>query len=169
MQIQTVLIDSPEMFRRGVVEDVEFRSLTAFDDQRGWLVELFREDEIDSCYQPSMAYVSVTLPGIARGPHEHRQQTDLFAFVGPGDCKLYLWDMRPDSSTYGNRQTVIVGESNMQSVIIPPGIVHAYKNISPQPAWVFNAPNCLYRGEGKSGLVDEIRYEDQDSCLFLFD
>ena len=138
-----------------------FRSLSPYRDQRGWLTELYREDELAAALHPVMAYVSETLPGVARGPHEHVDQTDYFAFLGPGEFRLYLWDARPDSPTRGHRMKVVVGESNRQAVIVPPGVIHAYKNIRSTPGWVFNAPNRLYAGSGKRSPVDEIRYEDQ--------
>lgn len=157
------------MFREGTIGGVLIRPLKRFDDDRGWLIELFRQDELDSALHPSMAYLSQTLPGVARGPHEHRHQTDLFAFVGPGDFKLYLWDIRPDSPTLNIRQTLVVGESNHQSVVVPPGVVHAYKNISPVPGLVFNCPNRLYAGQGRQEPVDEIRHEDLTDSSFRLD
>lgn len=157
------------MYKEGPIDGVEFRSLKQFTDTRGWLIELYREDELDEPSHPVMAYISETLPGIARGPHEHVDQTDYFAFVGPGDFRLYLWDSREKSSTYLHRTTMVVGESNRQSVIIPPGVVHAYKNISKQPGWVFNGPNRLYAGHGKKEPVDEIRHEDKADSAFQLD
>ncbi len=159
----------PTMYREGPIEGVIFRPLGQYNDDRGWLVELFRHDEMDAAVHPVMAYVSETRPGVARGPHEHVDQTDYFAFVGPGDFKLYLWDHREGSSTCGNRQTVVVGQSNRQGVIIPPGVVHAYKNVGSVPGWVFNAPNRLYAGEGRQEPVDEIRHEDQADSPFQLD
>ena len=58
---------------------------------------------------PVMTYVSSTLPGVARGPHEHVDQTDGFAFIGPSDFRLYLWDTRATSPTRGRRMIVTVG------------------------------------------------------------
>jgi dTDP-4-dehydrorhamnose 3,5-epimerase len=107
--------------------------------------------------------------GVARGPHEHVDQSDYFAFIGPGDFKLYLWDSRAHSPTYRRRVSIVVGESNMQGVIIPPGVVHAYKNVSPQPGWVVNLPNRLYKGQGRSEPVDEIRHEDIAGSPFVLD
>ncbi len=156
-------------FRDGPIEGVIFIDLARYDDQRGWLVELFRADELDSANHPRMAYVSETLPGVVRGPHEHVDQSDYFAFVGPGDMQLYLWDSRRDFPTFGNRQKKIVGQSNRQAVIIPPGVVHAYKNIGSQPAWVINLPNRLYAGEGKKEPVDEIRHEDRADQMYAID
>jgi len=156
-------------FREGPIDGVVVRPLKRFEDERGWLVELYREDELDSASCPVMAYVSQTFPGVIRGPHEHREQTDCFAFIGPGQFKLYLWDARPDSPTAGNRQTLLVGVENRALVCVPPGVVHAYRNVSQTPGWVFNAANRLYAGPGKRGPVDEIRHEELPDSPFVLD
>lgn len=153
----------------GPIQGVLYRPLARHQDARGWLVELFRHDELEPGDRPVMAYVSQTEPGVARGPHEHADQSDQFAFFGPGDFTLYLWDNRPGSSTHGNRQRVVVGQSNPQAVVVPPGVVHAYKNAGVVPGLVFNAPNRLYAGEGKREPVDEIRHEDRPDSPFVMD
>lgn len=146
------------------IHDVLITPLARHADSRGWLVELYREDELAEGIHPVMAYISQTLPGIVRGPHEHRDQTDYFAFIGPGDFELVLWDARPDSPTFGNQTRAVYGTSSPCAVSIPPGVVHAYKNVSDVPGWVFNGPNRLYAGRGKQEPVDEIRHElDKDS------
>ncbi len=157
------------VFSDGPIDGVTFRPLAAHADHRGWLVELYREDELPAAEHPTMAYVSETLPGVARGPHEHVDQTDYFAFIGPGEFLLYLWDARRASPTFGRRMRVAVGQSNRQCVVVPPGVVHAYKNVGPTPGWVFNAPNRLYAGPGKRERVDEIRHEDQAESQFRLD
>ncbi|MCA9265050.1 MAG: dTDP-glucose 4,6-dehydratase [Planctomycetales bacterium] len=152
------------------IDGVEMAACQRYTDERGWLTELFRTDEMTDEARPMMAYVSETSPGVARGPHEHVHQTDYFAFIGPGDFRMYLWDSRPGSPTQGNRIVKIVGESNPMTVLIPPGIVHAYQNIGQSPGLVFNAPNRLYAGPGKKEPVDEIRHEDDaDSPFVLID
>ena len=153
-------------YREGPIEGVVLKPLKTFKDHRGWLVELFRNDELAGENHPVMAYVSETLPGVARGPHEHVDQADCFAFVGPGDFRLSLWDARPNSRTYGCMQSVVVGESNRHLAIVPPGVVHAYRTLSAQTGRVFNCPNRLYAGEGKREPVDEIRHEDQKDSPF---
>jgi dTDP-4-dehydrorhamnose 3,5-epimerase len=163
------MADHAIKFVEGRIEGAIFRALTAHEDHRGWLIELFRDDELTAEQRPAMVYVSETLPGIARGPHEHVDQTDYFAFVGPGDFTLYLWDSRPNSPTFGHRMKVAVGESNRQGVIVPPGVVHAYRNTGSTPGWVFNAPNQLYAGAGKKSKVDEIRHEDKVDSVYRLD
>src|SRR5262245_62045853 len=118
-----------EIFREGDIHDVEVRDLRKFNDGRGWLCELFRHDELTSEFFPAMAYTSSTRPGITRGPHEHVDQADLFCFLGPSNFKLRMWDNRADSPTHGNMMTLTAGADVPRSVVIPKGVVHAYKNI----------------------------------------
>ena len=154
------------MFQDGPIEGVVFRSLKHFHDSRGWLCELFRQDEIAPEYLPVMAYISMTLPGVARGPHEHCDQADYFCFIGPSNFKLTMWDNRQGSPTFRHRQAVVVGVDNPQAVIVPVGVVHAYKNVGQEPGIVFNAPNRLYRGRGRADPVDEIRHEADERTIF---
>jgi len=153
-------------FRSGEVEGVVVRELRRFADGRGWLSELFRDDEVAGEFRPAMAYVSTTLPGVRRGPHEHREQADYFCFVGPSSFELRLWDNRPGSATYGNVLTLVAGEANPLSIIIPAGVVHAYRNVGDVPGFVINLPNRLYAGAGRREAVDEIRHEDDPATPF---
>ena len=132
-------------------------------------MEIYREDELASALHPVMAYVSQTQPGVARGPHEHADQTDYFAFLGPGDFELLLWDSRPQSPSHGLHTRTICGQSNPCAVTIPPGVVHAYRNVGGVPGWVFNAPNRLYAGAGKREPVDEIRHECDAGSPYTLD
>jgi dTDP-4-dehydrorhamnose 3,5-epimerase len=143
--------------------------LSIFADQRGWLAEIFRQDELAPEHFPAMAYVSVTKPGVGRGPHAHRDQTDLFCFVGPGDFRVTLWDNRADSLTCGARQDFLLGETLPAILVVPPGVVHGYKNVSDRPGLVCNFANRLYRGRGRSEAVDEIRFEDDAQSPFRLD
>lgn len=157
------------MFREALIEGVVITPLEVRADGRGWLAELFRADELEPEHRPAMAYASQTLPGQSRGPHEHRHQTDCFVFVGPGTFRLYLWDARKDSATYRNHQKLVVGETNRVRVLVPPGVVHAYKNISDVPAMVVNWPNRLYAGPGRREEVDEMRYEAREDSPYVLD
>jgi dTDP-4-dehydrorhamnose 3,5-epimerase len=150
----------------GNIVDVVTCPLTRWNDARGWLVELFRQDELAPEFLPQMSYISLTHPGVTRGPHEHIDQADYFCFFGPGNFRLDLWDNRPTSNTYHYHQTLIAGMDSPLSVLIPAGIVHAYTNISNEPGLVINCPNRLYKGPGRQEAVDEIRHEDDPATIF---
>jgi dTDP-4-dehydrorhamnose 3,5-epimerase len=160
---------SPSAFKRGAIRGVVVRDLKKYVDERGWLAELFRDDELEEEYRPAMAYTSATLPGIQRGPHEHRDQADYFCFIGPSNFKLRMWDNRPDSETYGCVMTVYAGEDAPKSVVVPKGVVHAYRNVGASVGIVVNLPNRLYMGEGHREPVDEIRHEDDPDTIYRVD
>ena len=155
-----------ESFKEGDIKGVVIRKLTIATDSRGWLAELFRNDELEREFFPTMAYISTTNPGITRGPHEHRDQADLFCFIGPSNFKLRMWDNRKDSETFGYVTTVVVGQKNPSSVLVPKGVVHAYQNIGDIEGVVINCPNRLYKGPGRREAVDEIRHEDDADTIY---
>jgi dTDP-4-dehydrorhamnose 3,5-epimerase len=149
------------MFTDGDIEGVVTREFRQYRDDRGWLAETFRTDEVGD-YRPEMSYVSMTLPGVARGPHEHVEQTDYFCFLGR--FTLYLWDNRKESATYLNR--TVIENADKKIVIVPPGVVHAYKNTGDSDGMVLNFPDRLFAGWGKKEKVDEVRYENDPASPF---
>ena len=146
------------------ITGVIIKKLEKFEDDRGWIYEVYREDQDE--VKPVMSYVSYTEQNIVRGPHEHEQQSDFFIFVGYGDFELYMWDNRKDSDTYKNHIKIVVGESNRCSVLIPPGVVHGYKAISHGGSFSINLPDKLYKGEEKKEEIDCVRHEDEKNSLF---
>ena len=165
-------------FESGSIDGVIWKPLSFYRDARGWLCELFRHDDIPKEFHPVMAYVSMTNPGVARGPHEHVEQADYFCFLGPGVFRMYLWDARKDSPTFGFKDVKDVGAENPFALIVPPGVVHAYKNIGGENGIVFNAANALYAGDGRTGwrgpkgtpdYVDEIRHEHIENSPYQLD
>lgn len=145
---------------------VVLNSLGKHNDDRGWLTELYREDELPEGFTPAMGYMSVTKAGVARGPHEHADQTDGFVFMS-GQFRLYLWENRAGS---GDAKIVLeVGEANPVFVTVPPGVVHAYKNVGAEESFVLNFPDRLYAGWGKKDLVDENRHEDDPNTRFTLE
>lgn len=148
------------------IPGVIIRPLNRFTDSRGWLSELFRDDELPAGFKPAMGYLSVTHPGVTRGPHEHVHQTDAFAFVD-GTYELHLWENREGREE--NHGMILTGQETPLLVIVPPGVVHAYRNVGDADAFVLNFPDTLYAGHGKSEPVDEIRHEDEVNSRFRMD
>jgi len=158
-----------DRFKEGEIRGVVVRKLKRFPDERGWLTELFRHDELEKEFFPAMAYISSTIPGVTRGPHEHWDQADLFCFIGPSNFKLRLWDNRKESETFGSVMTMVVGEKEPAAVLIPAGVVHGYQNVGDVDGIVINCPNRLYAGAGRKEKVDEIRHESNGETIFRMD
>lgn len=156
-------------FKKGSIEGVVVTPFRKFIDERGWLAEIFRHDELPAWFRPEMSYVSLTNPGVLRGPHEHVDQADLFCWLGPGDFKVSMWDNRPASATYLNRMELVMGGNQPGSVLVPKGVVHSYRCISHEPGLVVNCPDRLFMGAGKKEAIDEIRHEDDPQSPFVLD
>lgn len=148
-----------------MIHGVVIKKLNKYHDDRGWLSEIFRHDDHD--YMPGMSYVSVTKPGIVRGPHEHVYQWDCFVFLGPGSFDVYLWDRRKESETHEIHIKIRVGEDEPTMIMVPPGVVHGYKCVSEIEGWSINLPNKLFKGIGKKDdNIDEIRWEEMEDSPY---
>lgn len=155
---------------KGQIEGVVIKKLVKYVDERGFLIETYRLDELPENIKPAMSYVSYTEPGVSRGPHEHEKQTDVFSFIGPGNFLIRLWDNRKNSITYRNFMEVFGGQDNPVTVIVPPAVVHGYKNVSKtERGMVLNFPDRLFMGWGKQELVDEIRHETDINSTFTME
>lgn len=171
------------------IPTVQVAELEDFTDDRGSLIEFWRNDELrfqSASYRPAMGYLSWTYNRQIRGPHEHKDQTDLFVFAGPGAFALYLWtyvrsegtgDVHPDvqviipvgdPETYVKEERVRYADLGCRrlAVLVPPGVVHGYKCVTKVPGLLINIPNRLYRGLQKKRDVDEIRWEENPDSPF---
>lgn len=167
---------APEPFNEvgmmGRISGVLWQTVTEFTDDRGHLVELFRKDELQKLPLdggprvdfPPMAYLSVTKPGVVRGPHEHLTQTDIFIFCR-SKFDIFLWDNRPKSETHWVRQRLVTLDDQYYRLVIPPGVVHAYRAVG-KDGLVVNCPDKLFAGWDKSQPVDEIRHETDPASPF---
>ncbi|MBP1924079.1 dTDP-4-dehydrorhamnose 3,5-epimerase [Halorubrum alkaliphilum] len=149
-----------------MIEDVETRDLQVNTDERGHLVEMFREDWDEYDPEPSMSYFSMSYPGVIRAWHRHnRGQID--HFVCPqGRIKVGVYDDRDASSTQGEVNTFVIGEHNQQVVRIPGACWHGFKVIGNEQALLVNFPTNLYDYEDP----DEERLpHDTDKIPFDWD
>ena len=62
-----------------------------------------------------------------------------------------------------------MGEDSPYALIVPAGVVHAYKNVGDKDGWVFNGANRLYAGWLKQDAVDEIRHEAKADSPYTLD
>jgi dTDP-4-dehydrorhamnose 3,5-epimerase len=158
-----------EHFKPGAINGVVVREIRRHLDERGWLAELFRHDQLEEEFYPRMAYISQSEPQVQRGPHEHVDQADLFCFIGPSNFKVRLWDNRADSNTYRNVMTLVLGEDDPKSLLVPKGVVHAYRNVGHSVGIVLNFPNRLFKGVLGREDIDEIRHEDDPDTIYKMD
>ncbi len=154
-------------FTPGDIKGVIKEELARYEDKRGWLIEVFRQDELLEDLYPLMGYISLTHPGVTRGPHEHHFQWDHFIFLGSSAFRLLLWDNRPSSPTYQNQLILTAEEGHPLRVVIPPGIVHAYQNRGEKPDWSLISPTSFIEDGERKKKVDEIRWEERKDSPFV--
>ena len=126
-----------------LIEGVNVKPLKIIADERGYLMEMMRSD--DPFFQRfGQSYVSVAYPGVVKGWHFHKVQTDHFVIV-KGMMKVVLYDQRDGSPTKGLINEFFMGEKNPILVTIPPGVVHGMKGIGTEPAMLVNVPTEVYK------------------------
>jgi dTDP-4-dehydrorhamnose 3,5-epimerase len=148
------------------IEGVLLRRPKVNADHRGWLLEMWRVEDVANPHLPKMAYISRTYVGESRGPHEHSQQTDFFCFTGITKWVVYLRDNRKDSPTFGLMMVLEI-DTDPFVIVVPPGVAHAYLNAGPGLGIVVNLPSELYGGLNYELGVDEIRHEDDPESIFV--
>jgi len=127
-----------------MIQGVEVKELQVNADERGHLVEMFREDWDVYDPDPAMSYYSMTYPDVVRAWHRHNEgQVDYFV-CPKGRIKIGVYDDREGSSTQGELNTFVVGEHDQRAVRIPGDCWHGFKAIGDEPAMLVNFPTNLY-------------------------
>lgn len=125
-----------------MIHGVAIKKLRVIPDERGRLMEILRsDDELFSKF--GQVYMTTAYPGIVKGWHYHKKQTDHFAVLN-GMIKLVLYDNRGDSPTKGETNEFFLGEYNPVLVRIPPLVFHGFKCVSEQEAICINVPTEVY-------------------------
>jgi dTDP-4-dehydrorhamnose 3,5-epimerase len=125
-----------------MIDGVATKKLRVIPDERGRLMEILRsDDELFSRF--GQVYMTTVYPGVVKGWHYHKKQTDHFAVV-KGIAKLVLYDNRDDSPTKGDINEFFMGEHSPLLVKIPPLVLHGFKCIGKEEAICINIPTEAY-------------------------
>lgn len=125
-----------------MIDGVKVKNLTVLPDERGRLMEILRRD--DALFsQFGQVYLTTAYPGVVKGWHYHKKQTDNMAVV-KGMMKIVLYDGRKSSSTKGEINEFFAGEQNPLLIQIPPLVYHGFKCISPEESLVINITDQPY-------------------------
>lgn len=116
-----------------MLDGVEVFDRNSFLDERGIVGRIWRGSE--SIMIPSEVYMTKVNPGVIKGWHGYYTKSMLYVCVS-GNVKLVLFDNREDNETYQDYQEIYLGESDYKAVLIPPGVMNAFKGISLQQSTV---------------------------------
>jgi len=142
-----------------LIDGVKLKPLRMIPDERGRLMEILRDD--DEVFEKfGQVYMTTAYPGVVKGWHYHKIQTDHFCVV-TGTIKLVLYDGRPESPTYGRVNEFFIGEHNRVLVKIPPYVFHGFKGVGTTEAMVINVPTEHYDPKNP----DEYRLPPHDNDI----
>ena len=126
----------------GMIEGVQVKNLRVIPDERGWLMEILRNDD-DIFEKFGQVYVTTAYPGVVKGWHYHKIQTDNFTCIH-GMMKVVLYDSRENSPTYENIIELFVGDKNPLLLRVPPLVYHGFKGIGTETAYFLSIPTEHY-------------------------
>ncbi len=137
-----------------LIEGVKIDAGTLWPDDRGWFQELFRTgtgliEMFPAC--STQVAAAVSYPGIIKAFHLHQHQTDFWAPV-TGTFQVALVDLRRGSPTFGAKNTLYLGEQRPWRIIIPPGVAHGYKIVSPSAGVLVYATNRFYNPDDEGRI-----------------
>lgn len=133
-----------------------------FEDDRGYFFEsynkhLFQDNGITTEFvQDNQSYSQY---GTIRGLHfqkgEHAQAK--LVRVVKGKVLDVAVDLRPNSPTYGQYESVVLSDENQKQFFIPRGFAHGFSVLSEEAIFVYKCDN-FYNKEAEGGII----YNDPD-------
>jgi dTDP-4-dehydrorhamnose 3,5-epimerase len=156
------VIVSPDS--KDLIAGVEIHQYPVWPDDRGYFLEVARMGQGFTQHFPketTQVSAALSYPGTIKAFHFHRRQTDCWVPV-EGMLQVALVDLRPQSATFGLRNTLYVGTLRRWQLLIPPGIGHGYKVIGTTPALLVYLTDRFYdpQDEGRISHDDpKIQYD----------
>jgi len=150
------IINSPTS--ADLIEGVRVAPLAVYPDDRGYFLELQRMGRgLAADFPAATTQISAALnyPGAIKAFHYHLHQTDCWNPVR-GLLQVALADLRPDSPTFGRRNTMYIGPLRPWQVLVPPGVAHGYKVIGTEDALLVYLTDRFYNPQDEG----RIPYDD---------
>lgn len=131
---------------KDLIDGVRIQPYWFWADDRGHFLEVARMGHGLAAEFPAgttQFSAAMTFPAAIKAFHFHKHQTDLWVVV-QGMFQVALVDLRPDSPTFGVKNTLYVGQMRPWQILIPPGVGHGYKVIGMDPAVLVYLTNRFY-------------------------
>jgi len=144
------------IIQKGLTIDGTFlKELNAFVDDRGDVIELwstawqeYKDGKVIDCKH---GYQSSTDPGVTKCWHLHDIHTDQFT-VTRGKLQVCMVDLREDSPTFLQANSVILSIQRPRYLKIPPGVMHGWKALGGTESIVVNFQSHAY------DAADELKF-----------
>ena len=175
-------------FTRLQIRDIILCEPQVNGDHRGYFMESFRQDQLDSFLGFSINFCqdneSKSSYGVLRGLHyqlEPYAQTKLVRVI-QGSVLDVVVDIRKGSPTFGEHITIKLSAENKNQLLVPRGFAHGFVVLSEEATFIYKVDN-LYSKENERGIIyddinlqidwqinfDHIKLSKKDLNLSLFD
>jgi len=133
------------VYRPPTIEGVILKELRAIVDGRGDVTELWSLPWVkaEGFEVPRHCYQSATDFGVTKCWHLHSTHTDQMT-VTRGKLQVVLVDLRRDSKTFRQVNSVFMGSLKPRLLKIPPGVLHGWKALSAPEVIVVNFQTHTY-------------------------
>ena len=137
---------------------------TVFGDNRGYFMETYSKadfEEIGLNYDFVQDNQSKSKKGVLRGLHFQKEnsQAKLVRCI-KGEVFDVAVDLRPESSTYGKWEGVILSEENKKMFMIPKGFAHGFLVLSDEAEFAYKCDD-IYNPNAEGGLA----WNDEDVAI----
>jgi len=139
----------------GLIAGVRIQQATIYPDDRGWFLEVGRlGSDLLAGFPGHATQVSAaaSYPGTIKAFHYHRKQYDYWVPV-KGMFQVALVDLRADSPTFGQRNTLYIGSLRPWRLLIPPGVGHGYKVLGDELALLVYVTSQYYDPEDEGRIA----------------
>lgn len=127
-------------------------------DERGYFMESFNEKTFQEGIGQKVAFVqdnqSFSTKGVLRGLHyqcgEHAQAK--LVRVLQGEVLDVAVDLRPESETFGQYESVLLSAENQFQFFVPRGFAHGFLVLSETATFFYKCDN-FYNKESEGGLI----------------
>ena len=127
-----------------MIDGVKVVPLVAHVDDRGYLIEILRATDPHFSKFGQVYLVGNMARGTVRAFHKHRELWDFF-FISHGSAKFALRDDRPESATYQEMNTFVIGTRNPGLIVVPPGVYHGWMSLEDDTQMISTASEVYNR------------------------
>ena len=112
------------------------KKLEVHADQRGWLVELFKANQVEKPVK--QLHITSIKPGQVRANHYHSKRIEWF-FVVAGKAQLCLQDVKTKKKVCFK-----LSQKEPKVITIFPYVVHTVKNLGKEIVYLVSAQSDIY-------------------------
>ena len=139
-----------------IFKDLKVYQGKKFDDNRGFLREIFRENVIKK--KLVFSIVSKSNKNVLRGLHlQTKKAQDKFITVLKGRILDVAVDVRKGSRTFGKHYKILLSEKNSKFLFIPRGFAHGFLTLGKENYVLYSCTQ--YRS---SKFEKSIRFDDKN-------